>query len=512
MAFPSSLVLNAFLVTTIYALYRAIKKSKTLPYPPGPPGRWLFGNINDVPTQKQWIAYKEMSQNLGSPMVHLNMLGMHIIVINELATANEIFEKRSAKYSDRPRLPMMNEVAGFGWNFGFRGSDEQWKTCRRHFDAYFRESEARKLRPLELAATHTLLHRLLENPDDFSRHFRFHSSKLILGLGYGIDVKANDDYYIQVAETALDVLNQTAEQNIVDVLPWTQHLPGWLPGMGWKRRTVGWKERSLAMRDEPFDAVKNGISTNSCMASKLLDEVAEHSADETIARSTTGTLFSAGTHTMFASLNFMVLVMLVFPQVQNKAQEELDRVVGKDRLPGFEDKKNLPYLQAICQELLRWTSLVPLALPHRAMEDDVWVSPNGTQYLIPKGAIMIGNSWAMLRDPAVYPDPDEFKPDRFLTKDGAALDSSVPLPDVAFGYGARICAGRWAAEDILFISIASILSAFRIEPTSKGQTWKNNFDELVVPSLVMEPHPFKCTISPRHQNTDSLIRDAEFHT
>jgi hypothetical protein len=68
--------------------------------------------------------------------------------------------------------------------------------------------------------------------------------------------------------------------------------------MGWKAHTVDWKNQALAMRDEPFSAVKNGISTDSCIASKLLEEVAEHSADEVIASSTAGTLFIAGTHTV----------------------------------------------------------------------------------------------------------------------------------------------------------------------------------------------------------------------
>ncbi|KAH8823894.1 cytochrome P450 [Flagelloscypha sp. PMI_526] len=511
MALSTSLVVKTFVVTTLYALYRTIKKSKTLPYPPGPPGHWLFGNIYDVPAEKQWVAYKKMSQELDSPIVHLNMLGTHIIVINDIATANEIFEKRSAKYSDRPRMPMLNEVAGFGYNFGFRGSDETWKACRRHFDSYFRESEARKLRPRVLATTHTLLHRLLESPEDFSSHFRFYTSKLMLGLGYGLDVKTNDDYYIQVAESALSIVNQT-NNIVVDALPWIQYLPGWLPGMGWKAHTVDWKRQALAMRDEPFNAVKNGISTSSCMASKLLEEVAEQFTDEVIASSTTGTLFLAGTHSVVTTLDLMILIMFVFPHVQAKAQTELDRVVGQDRLPDFEDKKNLPYIMATYWELLRWTSLVPLAIPHRATEDDVWIGPNGKQYLIPKGAIMLGNSWAMLKDPVVYPDPDEFKPERFLTKDGTALDSNVPLPDAAFGYGARHCAGRWAVEDLLFISMASILSSFRIEPISKDQTCKTDFDELVVSGRMMVPRPFKCAISLRHQNADSLIRDAEFHT
>ncbi|KAH8824032.1 cytochrome P450 [Flagelloscypha sp. PMI_526] len=531
MAISFAVVANSLAVALAYVLYRAIRKVKTLPYPPGPKGHWLFGNVHDVPTERQWIAYKRMSEELGavvyprmrmtfklraspdSPVVHLSVLGTHIIVINDASTAYEIFEKRTANYSDRPRMLMVNEVAGFAWNFGFRGYDEHWKACRRYFDSYFRESASKKLRPQELAATHMLLHRLLETPEEFLDHFRFHSVRLILDLGYGIEVNDNDNYYIQVATTAIRVLGQTSGKHLVDVLPWIQYFPAWLPGMGWKARTVDWKKHSLAMRDEPFNAVKNGISTNSCMVSKFLDDgVAGDAKREIIARSTAGTLFSGGSHTVVNTLSFFLLAMLIFPDVQRKAHEELDQVIGKERLPDFEDKKSLPYIQAVCFELLRWSSLVPMALPHRAMEDDVWVAPNGKQYLIPQGAIVFGNSWAILRDSAVYPDPEEFKPERFLNNAAKIFGShsGTKSPDAAFGYGGRLCAARWAAEDILFISIASILSAFIIEPTAKDQIWVNDYDALVTSDWMMDPHPFKCSISPRHENAESLIRDAEF--
>ena len=85
---------------------------------------------------------------------------------------------------------------------------------------------------------------------------------------------------------------------------------------------------------------------------------------------------------------YFFLAMTVFPEVQRKAQEEIDRVVGKDRLPTFNDRDNLPYIDATVKEVLRWHPVAPMGLPHTTTEDDVCEG-----YLIPKGAMLLPNIW-----------------------------------------------------------------------------------------------------------------------
>ena len=82
--------------------------------------------------------------------------------------------------------------------------------------------------------------------------------------------------------------------------------------------------------------------------------------------------------------------MALHPHVVRKAQEELDRVVGNDRLPGISDQENLPYVSALIKELLRWTCPIPLGLPKQVMEDDIY---NG--WFIPAGAMIIENIWCV---------------------------------------------------------------------------------------------------------------------
>lgn len=125
------------------------------------------------------------------------------------------------------------------------------------------------------------------------------------------------------------------------------------------------------------------------------------------------------------------LAMVLNPETMKKAQEELDRVVGKDRLPDFSDRGNLPYIDAVIKEVLRWNPPVPIGVPSRVIQDDVYRG-----YIIPAGATVISNIWAICRDPNVYPDPETFNPDRFL-KDGETNPLVFNPEDRVFGAGRK---------------------------------------------------------------------------
>ena len=125
------------------------------------------------------------------------------------------------------------------------------------------------------------------------------------------------------------------------------------------------------------------------------------------------------------------MAMTLNPDVVTKAQEELDRVVGKGHLPDFSDRDNLPYIDALVKELLRWNPPIPMGIPKRTTQDDVYRG-----YFIPAGTTVIENIWAVFRDPDIYPDPEAFNPDRFL-KDGKINPLILNPGDRVFGSGRR---------------------------------------------------------------------------
>ena len=154
--------------------------------------------------------------------------------------------------------------------------------------------------------------------------------------------------------------------------------------------------------------------------------------------------------------------MIAYPEVQKRAQAELDAVVGQSRVPTFSDAPSLPYVQAMVKEILRWRPVLPLALPHVTTEDD-WYEG----MFIPKGTMCLANLWQCHLDSEYYgEDAASFNPERFLDAHGKIIPGLADTREeghIAYGLGRRACIGKHAANESLFIYIATILWAANLE-------------------------------------------------
>ena len=159
--------------------------------------------------------------------------------------------------------------------------------------------------------------------------------------------------------------------------------------------------------------------------------------------------------------------MIAHPEIQKRAQDELDAVVGRSRIPTFADAPNLPYIQAMIKECLRWRPALPLNIPHATTEDD-WYEG----MFIPKGTMCLVNLFHCHQDPEYYgPDAASFNPERFLDEHGVLIQGPAETRDDGhgtFGFGRRACAGKHAANDSLFIGMATVLWAARLEHARDG--------------------------------------------
>jgi len=221
--------------------------------------------------------------------------------------------------------------------------------------------------------------------------------------------------------------------------------------------------------------------------------------DEEAIRGVGGTIYLGGEETTASTIKSFFLAATLYPEMIRLAQKELDDVIGGDRLPGLSDKPQLPYTSALVKEVLRWRPPTPLGGGHRVMEDDVYEGQ-----LIPAGATILHNVWAMFRNESDYPDAHTFNPGRFL-KNGQ-IDPNVKDPEPqAFGWGRRICPGRHFALRVLFLTVARTLATFDI---SKCLDEDGN---PIVPNGKYSsggfPHPlpFRSDIKPRSKQALSLI-------
>ena len=169
----------------------------------------------------------------------------------------------------------------------------------------------------------------------------------------------------------------------------------------------------------------------------------------------------AGGETMSTALLWWLLAMIAYPEVQNQAHAELDEVVGNARPPTFADIPSLPYIRAMVKETLRWSPIIPFGVPHASIADD-WYEG----MFIPKGTICLQNMRVINYEPEVFGnDAADFNPARYLDEQHRqvrVLDGREES-HMAFGFGRRICPGRYVAEGTLAIDMATLLWAMRFE-------------------------------------------------
>ncbi|KZT25573.1 cytochrome P450 [Neolentinus lepideus HHB14362 ss-1] len=497
-------------LTLVRRWHKLASRRLGLPYPPGPKPLPVIGNLTDFDIENAIETYYQWSKQYGE-LVYINVLGRDMIFINSAKVADDLFEKRWQNYSDRTPLPMINDLMGWGWTFGMMRYGESWRKHRRMFENQFKTASTRAYWPTMTTQTHMLLRRLLDSPDNLDEHLRHNAASTIMKVIYGIDIAPKNDRYVEIAEEALMALGQAAAPGafLVDILPILKNVPAWMPGAGFKRKAAQWKKTLYEMRDAPFEAVlaanARGAASPCFVTSTLntLDPKGDMDEQMTLVKQCAGMAYAAAAESTVASLASFILAMTLFPDIQEKAHRELDSVIGS-RLPEFTDRPQLPYIDAILREVMRWYPVTPSGMCHMTTEDDVY---NG--YFIPAGTAVFGNTWAILHDPEVYPDPLEFKPERYLTEDGKGFNST-PEPLAAFGYGRRVCAGRHMADATLWISVASILTVFKIGPCLESQGKPIPVKPEFTTGAICAPLPFKCSIKPRSETASRIVSETAF--
>ncbi|KII91146.1 hypothetical protein PLICRDRAFT_51332 [Plicaturopsis crispa FD-325 SS-3] len=503
---PTPFFLFNFCLTGVVAfiLINVFRRGKGpgAPLPPGPRRYPVIGNMFDIPTYKPWLTFTQWGTNYG-PLVYAKVLGRSMVIINSWEVAADMLDKKSLIYSDRPVLPMTGELMGWRDSFVFYRYGARLRRARKQFHQTLGPRNVKQFQPLEERETRGFLQRVLAKPDGLGMHVRHVTGAVILMVSHGYEVKASEDELVLLADDVVDKFSLSLRPGafLVDVLPILQYVPDWFPFAGFKRKAKMWNTSLNEMVDKPFEYVKQQMAAGTAIpsfASGLLDSSADLSEEELYDDKWTAlTVYAGGSDTTVSAIYSIFLAMTLFPEVQKKAQEELDTVIGSDRLPEFADRERLPYVNALALEVLRWNVVAPLSVAHRLTEDDIHDG-----YFIPRGAVVIANVYSMLRDPKTYPDPEIFDPTRFIPSEGIEIQKDPR--SIAFGFGRRICPGMHLAEDSLFIACAMSLAVFDItKAVENGIVVEPIVD--MTQGNISHPVPFKCSIKPRSEKAKALI-------
>ncbi|KAI8214231.1 Multifunctional cytochrome P450 monooxygenase [Colletotrichum sp. SAR 10_76] len=396
-------------------LLQARKNANRPPLPPGPKGLPLVGNIRDLPQPTEfaarfWLKHKD----LYGPISSVQVLGKTLIIINDAQVASEMLDKRSSEFSSRPTIVLAGEMVG--WNDG-TGQLRYDDTLRLHRKVFSRilgtRSTAAQYNTLQEAEVgHFLLH-VLDNPKKLTEHIAREAGSVILNIVYGYNAEQfKKDPLTGMMNDAMEHFAYAATPGnfLVDIIPILRYVPEWFPGAGWKKIANKWAAELKETVDTGYKFVEDQLASgkkNDSYLSRAMSSSEDTPENVHNNKWTAASLFGGGADTSVASIATFFLAMAKYPEVQKKAQEEIDRVIGSERLPNLDDRDKLPWFT---------------------------------------------------HDPEIYKDPMEFRPERFQ-----GLKPDKDPRKIVFGYGRRTCAGQILAENSLFLNFAQSLAVFNIE-------------------------------------------------
>ncbi|KAF8989705.1 cytochrome P450 [Cyathus striatus] len=504
----TTVTLPAFLLigTTCLSvlLYFTSKKPSPAPLPLGPKGLPLVGNVDQLPKSQPWITFSKLGEKYGG-IVYLNALGSSIIILNDPKYATEMLDKKSKIYSDRPKLVMAGELVGWVDGPALIPFCQTWTEYRRHFSQFMgTRGKIDAFAGIIQEETNEFLKSLLEIPKSWVEHSRRFAGGIVLMLAYGYKPRSRGDGLVKIVNEAMDQFSETTAAGafLVDVFPSLRYVPSWLPGAGWKRKASKYRSTLQEMLHRPYSWTKQqmaaGTLPKSCFVSQAHENQTYTPNEEYVIQWAAAGIYSGGADTTVAGIECFVLAMTLHTEEQQRAQAEIDRMIGRERLPSLADRCQLPYFEALFTEILRTYTFGPMGLPHVVREDDIY---NG--YFIPKGSIVITNVWQFFHDSDTYPSPEHFLPERFL-----GSDTQKDPRDYLFGFGRRTCPGIHLADASMWLLCVSLLSAFNIRPIVKDGKPIAPVAKYVDGSI-SHPESFECTIKPRAASASALIQSLQ---
>ncbi|XP_045203535.1 cytochrome P450 2U1-like [Mercenaria mercenaria] len=173
-------------------------------------------------------------------------------------------------------------------------------------------------------------------------------------------------------------------------------------------------------------------------------------------------LMAAGSETTATTLKWVILALVKYPNIQSKLQRKVDEVISKDKTPSVSDKVNLPYVEATILEALRFGSVVPLSVPHAVLHDTMFKG-----YKIPGHATILPNISSVHFDPDIFPEPNVFKPERFLNETETSITGNEKL--IPFSLGPRSCLGETLAHMELFLYVTTLVQKLEFRAPDDGE-------------------------------------------
>ncbi|CAH1802141.1 unnamed protein product [Owenia fusiformis] len=469
----------ASILLVIYAFNKYSRKKCTAPGPPH--GLPILGNLLQVFDKQVFLKLCDWQKEFGD-VYKLNLFTEEVVVVNGDAIY-DVLVTSGDDYGGRVQAAR-NKIYSNGFrSIGFRHPDKEWKTMRRIAQKGLKQygEGVANIERISMEEIRECLDKF-DKTEPFDPYDAINDMVIgiIIIVSMGVKLGADDPLHQKIKRAEkLFPLAFGVDLSYLDVVPWLRNLPN--------KATKVFNDAIEAAREMESEIFQRSMSNvEKSKIDGVFDAINSNNEylDKSFIKGMTNDITIAGTMTTTAQIKSMIALTVDYPKVQQKLQDEIETVLGQ-RLPTYEDRRSMPYMEAFILESMRYMSEAAVAIPHETLKD---VTMRG--YFIPKGTQIWPNLYGLHHDERFFPDPYAFKPERFLDSKGEVIPADERKYLMPFGAGKRVCIGEQLARIRMFLFMTTLLQRYTLCPEREG--CPPNYDSRKsVLGIVMQMHPYK---------------------
>ncbi|XP_049538381.1 cytochrome P450 306a1 [Anopheles darlingi] len=451
-------------------LYIVVKFWVQRDQPPGPVGIPLVGYLPFIDAKKPYETFTQLSKKYG-PIYGLRMGQVYAVVLSNYSLIRTVLAKDES--TGRAPLYITHGIMGGYGLICAQGA--LWRDQRKLSIEWLRQLGMTKFKCTRDSLEKKISSSLNEMIEDiaantsvgvggFDPSATIHHvlGNLMNDLVFGLKYEKQDETWQFLQHLQEEGVKHIGVSMAVNFLPWLRYFPSTRRTIQFlldgKTKTHTIYDAIIAEKRQNLQSSATSDTNSECILKSFLEESmnrinagrvdASHCSDVQL-RHLMADLFGAGVDTTFTTIRWALLYIALYPTVQFQLRQELEQALTTNKAPTLDDIELLPYLRATIAEVQRIRTVVPVGIPHGTTKEMMIAG-----FRIPANTMIMPLLWAVHMDPDNFPDPEKFKPERFLDKDGKF---SVPHCFLPFQSGKRMCLGDELARYILHLYVANLL-------------------------------------------------------